>query len=115
MKPGSESNGFYFIRMQLRSPRGEYVRQKVPGFKSNIYYFVRGDEIVVFAVMHQRQHPDPGRNGPGRRGRRMNLPEAPFRGRSSSPGIMPGRGWTGVDHATMRREVNLHDFRRAQA
>jgi len=37
---------------------GRVRKAKVPGFKSNIYYFVRGDEIVVYRVMHQRQHPD---------------------------------------------------------
>ena len=37
---------------------GRVRKAKVPGFKNNIYYFVRGDEIVVIAVMHQRQHPD---------------------------------------------------------
>jgi plasmid stabilization system protein ParE len=38
--------------------KGKVRRAKVPGFKINLYYFVRDNEIVVIAVMHQRRHPD---------------------------------------------------------
>lgn len=38
--------------------KGKVRKAKVGRFKINIYYFIRNDEIVVIAVMHQRRHPD---------------------------------------------------------
>jgi plasmid stabilization system protein ParE len=42
----------------VRVVEGKVRKAKIPGFKNGLYYFVKGDEIVIFAVMHQRQHPD---------------------------------------------------------
>ena len=37
---------------------GKVRKAKIPGFKNDLYYFVRDNQIVIFAIMHQRQHPD---------------------------------------------------------
>lgn len=41
-----------------RTVEGKVRKAKIHGFKNDLYYFVRDDQIVIFAIMHQRQHPD---------------------------------------------------------